>query len=434
LVVFGYMDNIDLIFISQSEIVNYDLYGKLPLERLEAYKNLIYPRMVYYKGAFRSHYDIINHMRAGEFWTQATPQSRRKLLSIWNLPGFVGPHIANYLKEFNINTHIVNNFDAELDILAEVYEHCTPKPLVAISTTFHLNYAEITRMIKALQRKFPQGLSIVLGGAFVNGAMYKNDPGPLSAVMKRLGIDFAVHSFNSEVDLRDLLLARKTNKPYASVNNLIYRMGSNGETSFGSTSLVWNNPLVKEVPDHWDELDMPFLNHTIQIRTASGCPFSCSFCSYPETAGGHFASPIEMAEKQIQSVLRRPNINKIIFLDDTFNVPLRRFKDLCRMFCKYNFEWFSFLRVQYVDEEVVQLMKDSGCRGVYLGVESANDQVLKNMNKRASRAEFERGIKLLNKYDISMMVAFVVGFPGETEQTIRDNQDFVESNNIQFTR
>jgi anaerobic magnesium-protoporphyrin IX monomethyl ester cyclase len=54
------------------------------------------------------------------------------------------------------------------------------------------------------------------------------------------------------------------------------------------------------------------------------------------------------------------------------------------------------------------------------------------MNKRATRQEFERGIKLLNKYDITMMVAFVVGFPGETEKTIADNKDFVESNGIQF--
>lgn len=424
-------NNVDLIFISQSEVVNYDGYAKLPIERLDLYKDLIYPRMVYFKGGFRSHYDIINYLRMGQFWTQATPQSRQKLFSIWNLPGFVGPHIANYLKEFNINTHVINNFDAEGDILYDVYEKSDPKPIVAISTTFHLNYAEITRLTKLLRARYPD-MSIVLGGAFINTEMYKDDPKPLSKAMKRLGIDYAVHSFNSEVDLKDLILAHKRKEPLGTVNNLVYRVRTNGQTTFRTTKKVWNNPLINNLPDYWEQLDMPFLNHTIQIRTASGCPFNCAFCSYPETAGGHFAMPVATAERQIQSILRRPNINKIIFLDDTFNVPLGRFKDLCHMFCKYNFEWFSFLRVQFVDEEVVKLMKDSGCRGVYLGVESANDQVLKNMNKRATRADFERGIALLKKYDITMMVALVVGFPGESEETIKDNIEFIERNGIQF--
>ena len=424
-------NKIDLIFISQSEIVDYGGYAKLPIERVDMYKNLIYPRMVYFKEGFRSHCDMINYLRTGQFWDQAPVQSRSKLLSIWNLPGFVGPHIANYLKAFGINTYIINNFDAQWHILFDVYEQCDPKPIVAISTTFHLNYAEIARLTKHLRARYPD-MSICLGGAFINGQMYQDNPQPLTQAMQKLGIDYAVHSFNSEVDLKDLILAHQRKESLASVHNLVYRAQTHDQETFRVTQKVWNNPLINNLPNYWAGLDMPFLNHTIQIRTASGCPFDCAFCSYPETAGGHFAMPIEMVEEQIRSIVRLPNINKIIFLDDTFNVPLGRFKDLCRMFCKYDFEWFSFLRVQYADEEVVGLMKDSGCRGVYLGVESANDQVLGNMNKRSRRADFEKGIALLNKHDITMMVAFVVGFPGESEQTIRDNKEFVESNGIQF--
>jgi len=424
-------NNIDLIFISQSEVVDYSGYAKLPLERLDMYKNLIYPRMVYFKGGFRSHCDMINYLRTGQFWHQAPLPSRRKLLSVWNLPGFVGPHIANYLKAFGINTHIINNFDAEWDILYGVYEQCDPKPIVAISTTFHLNYAEIARLTKHLRGRYPE-MAIVLGGAFINGQMYQDNPEPLSQAMKKLEIDYAVHSFNSEVDLKDLILAYKRKESPESVHNLVYRVKTNDQTAVRVTQKVWHDPLINGLPNYWERLDMPFLNHTIQIRTASGCPFNCAFCSYPETAGGHFAMPVEMVERQIQSLSRLPHINKIIFLDDTFNVPLERFKDLCRMFCKYDFEWFSFLRVQYVDEEVVGLMKDSGCRGVYLGVESANDRVLGNMNKRSKRADFERGIALLNKHGITMMVAFVIGFPGESQETIRENKEFIEKNGIQF--
>jgi p-methyltransferase len=58
--------------------------------------------------------------------------------------------------------------------------------------------------------------------------------------------------------------------------------------------------------------------------------------------------------------------------------------------------------------------------------------VLKNMNKRATKAQFARGVELLNKYDIDYLAAFVLGFPGEDEGTIQENIDFIENNGVRF--
>jgi p-methyltransferase len=113
-------------------------------------------------------------------------------------------------------------------------------------------------------------------------------------------------------------------------------------------------------------------------------------------------------------------------------VPKERFKKICTHLAKMNVAWYSFLRVQFVDEETVKLMKDSGCAMVYLGIESANDAILSNMNKKATRCEFERGVRLLKKHDIPMLAGFVIGFPGETEQTARENIDFIENNGVDF--
>jgi len=125
-------------------------------------------------------------------------------------------------------------------------------------------------------------------------------------------------------------------------------------------------------------------------------------------------------------------IDRIIFIDDTFNVPPHRFRELIKIFAEYPFEWFSFLRVQYTTEEDIKMMKQSGCAGVYLGIESASDTVLKNMNKRATSKQFAEGVRLLNKYDIPYLAAFVLGFPGETEGTIRENVDFIRDNGVRF--
>jgi len=77
-------------------------------------------------------------------------------------------------------------------------------------------------------------------------------------------------------------------------------------------------------------------------------------------------------------------------------------------------------------------MKDSGCLGVYAGVESGNDIILKNMAKKATRADFKKGIGFLRKEGIMVLAAFVLGFPGETEETLADNISFIKDTGIDF--
>ena len=426
------MHDYDLILIGQSEIVNYDEYSKLPLDRLPLYTNLVYPRMVYYKNGFRSHIDIINKLQSGIFWNEANFSERRNLLSIWSLPGFSSIHLANYLLQFGIKTWITNNFDREWDVFREIYENCDSKPIVGISTTFHLNFVEVRRITRRLKEIYPN-ICIVLGGAFVNDNMERKRPNALAKALKKYDIDFAVHSFNSETDLKELILWRNYDKKnLESINNLMYRTQENGKEVCRQTKSLWNNPVLEDTPFLWDQLNLPFLNTTIQLRTSASCPFKCAFCSYPKTARAFKTMSVETVEKHIQCIKRLPNIDKIIFLDDTFNVPVDRFRQLCKMFAKYDFEWFSFLRVQYVDQETARVMKESGCRGVYLGVESANDGVLKNMNKKATRKAFVKGIGHLKQNDITTMAAFVLGFPGETKKSIRDNVEFIENTGVDF--
>jgi len=425
------MTDIDFIIISQSEVVNYEQYSKLPLDKLELYKHLIFPRMVYFKEGFHSHLDLINYYKNGIFYLDAGYSERKKLLNIWHLPGFSGIHLANYLLKYGIKTKVINFFDSEWDNFCEIYRSANRPPLVGISSTYYLSYSEVSRLAKKL-RKFDADIEIVLGGAFVNEQVLNNSLEVLRKPMLRQKINYALYAFNSEKDLKDLILCRRENGDLEKVNNLTYyKEGDFKEENFRVTNSNWNEAELNNSP-LWSDIDMPFLSNTIQLRTSSGCPFSCAFCSYPTTAGGFFLMDIENVEKNIKSVLRQKNLKNIIFIDDTFNVPPKRFKEMCRIFEKYSFEWFSFLRAQFVDDETAKLMKESGCKAVYLGVESSNDIVLKNMNKKATRKDFIRGIELLNKYEIDSLAAFVLGFPGETNETINENIEFIENTGIKF--
>ncbi len=101
---------------------------------------------------------------------------------------------------------------------------------------------------------------------------------------------------------------------------------------------------------------------------------------------------------------------------------------------QYGFKWNSYYRSDYGDEETIALMKEAGCEGVYLGVESGSDQVLKNMNKKVRRTHHIEAIPLLKDAGIITHTNFIVGFPGETHDTVNETLDLINTVEPDFFR
>ncbi|MBC7952321.1 MAG: radical SAM protein [Rhodospirillaceae bacterium] len=417
----------DLILVCQSNVMNVEETSNWPLDRLETFDTLVYPRLVYHGDRFVTHLDLINQAIGRKSYDASSFAERRGLMNIWHLPSMSGVHLANFLLGHGISVKLINNLDSEWDLFEAAYSACSQPPLVGISSTFYLGAKQVGRIAKRLLKLDP-AMEIVVGGAWANSVADSEGMGRVETVMRKYGISHLLHAFNPEADLCELIKARKGTRDFSAINNLCTMDGS----QFVANSVKWNEPLLDEAPALWDRLDLPFVNRTLQIRTASGCPFSCAFCSYPTTARGWKTLDVDAVRAHLNAVKRIPGIEQLIFIDDTFNVPQQRFKELLKVFREYDFEWFSFLRVQYVDEEIVGLMKKSGCAGVYLGIESASDKILQNMNKKATKADFARGLALLDKYGIPSLSAFVLGFPGETEETLEENMRFIEENPVPF--
>jgi p-methyltransferase len=129
-------------------------------------------------------------------------------------------------------------------------------------------------------------------------------------------------------------------------------------------------------------------------------------------------------------------VQNVVFIDDTFNVPLPRFKEICRLMIRknYNFNWFSYFRCSNSDEEAIDLMAQSGCKGVFLGIESGSPHILKLMTKAATIEKYADGMKLLRQRDILTFGSFIVGFPGETDETLKETSDFIKENKPDYWR
>jgi histone acetyltransferase (RNA polymerase elongator complex component) len=79
-------------------------------------------------------------------------------------------------------------------------------------------------------------------------------------------------------------------------------------------------------------------------------------------------------------------------------------------------------------------MKESGCEGVFLGIESGSDRMLKNMNKSVTVEQYLSGIQLLKEYEILVYGSFIIGFPGETDETVQDTIRFIKTGGLDFYR
>jgi len=300
---------------------------------------------------------------------------------------------------------------------------------VAVTTTFYVSISPIIEIIQFI-KQHNSSVKIIVGGPFIHGQTYINDEDTIQYIFQSLGADFYIVSMEGEYALSRIVEEVKGNGDYNSIDNIYYY--DNGE--YTETKASKEDNKLEENFINWSLFKE--LGELVYLRTSKSCPFSCAFCGFPQRAGKYRYTDIEIVEKMLDEIEKLGTVTSIHFIDDTFNVPDERFKEILRMMIrkKYSFKWSSFFRCQFADDESVRLMKESGCEGVFLGIESGSDKILENMNKKVKKADFMRGTNLLHKYDITFLENFIVGFPGETDETAKETFDFIKQTQPPFYR
>jgi len=323
----------------------------------------------------------------------------------------------------------INLFQFEKDELAEYLES---DPLcVAITTTFYLLNVPVNEMVKFIREKNPR-TRIIVGGPLIANHLRNYLEDDLTVALEDIAADIYVNESQGEHTLTRIIETLKNGRDLSAVPNIIYREDGKLRTM---PKLAEVNSLDENFIN-WQTFGDEHLGPTVQTRTARSCAFSCSFCNYPERAGKLTLASLETIEKELDSLKRLGYIKNLVFIDDTFNVPLPRFKDICRLMIEkdYQFNWFSYFRCSNSDEEAIELLARSGCKGVFLGIESGSPTILKNMNKAATVEKYARGMELLRQYGVLTFASFIMGFPGETEDTFRESVDFIQATRPDYYR
>ncbi len=268
-------------------------------------------------------------------------------------------------------------------------------------------------LIQKLKQDYPDKI-IFVGGPSASSLYYEilhNFP----------FIDYCVVG-EGEFSIKNLIEWIDSGTNYLStLSNQVY-YNDNGKIISGQLNLR-----TKTIPElNYKAIELKGYNR-FECITSRGCPFKCDFCSVNNITGKIFK------KKEIQKIIAEVNslnklngnFNRIHFLDDNFGLNKKRLNNLIEKL-HVNFphlKWSAYFRVDDLTPAYIDYLESNGCYGLFLGIESGNDQKLKNLRKAQSTSELKKIIEYGTK-KLNLTLSFIWGFPDETYDEFIDTVNF----------
>ena len=164
-------------------------------------------------------------------------------------------------------------------------------------------------------------------------------------------------------------------------------------------------------------------NHVTTMQTSRGCPYPCSFyCAYPLVQGKTWrARSPESVLAEIGDIVRNHGIGKILFRDATFTLDKERVRIICEKIVRtgYSIRWWCETRVDRLDYALMKSMKEAGCCGMNVGVETGDEDVMRSHAKIGLTLEKLKGIsRAAGELGLELHFLLMIGLPHETRESI----------------
>jgi len=163
------------------------------------------------------------------------------------------------------------------------------------------------------------------------------------------------------------------------------------------------------------------------ILTSRGCPFDCIFC-YNMAGRAYRTRSAENVLEELRMLKKEYGFQAFSIYDDNFTVDKERLRAICEGIIneKMNMSWRCYSRVNTLDENLLRLMKKSGCFEIAFGVESGCQKSLDLMRKRIKVDDSRNIIRLCKRVGIASKAFMMIGFPWETKDDIYETISFIE--------
>ena len=291
---------------------------------------------------------------------------------------------------------------------------------------FTNQFGLIKRVVDALKSAFAF-IPIILGGACATTLP--------KTVMKKMQVDYILRgeSDKSIVELVSNIVEGSTKK-MNEVDGLGYRNGSdiiiNKKKYFESSinSLPWP---ARELLDHKSYMDSDV---AMPVITSRGCPGRCAFCCVQLSAGLKWRprDPYDVVD-EIEDLVSKWGYRTISIFDDAANVNTERLIKICQEIVNRNINvritFPGSLILRFVTKELLFWMKQAGTVALSLPIEHANTYMRNQVIKKGLKDEqIDRVLFWCRELHILTVAHFVIGMPGETEDSLKEIVQYVKDN------
>ena len=192
-----------------------------------------------------------------------------------------------------------------------------------------------------------------------------------------------------------------------------------------------NAPVVADL----DQVPLPAFDLDLRIKERGGihleigrgCPFACTFCSTNDFFRRNFRlkSPPKMID-EISSLKKEYGLNYFSLIHDMYTIDRKKVVAFCKAILDSGekFTWGCSARTDCIDDDLIALMAEAGCTGIFFGIETGSARLQHVINKKLDLAEAVKRIECADRHGIQTTVALIVGFPEETRDDLRDTVHF----------
>jgi radical SAM superfamily enzyme YgiQ (UPF0313 family) len=165
-------------------------------------------------------------------------------------------------------------------------------------------------------------------------------------------------------------------------------------------------------------------NRTLAYHSSMGCPFTCSFCAVVPIFEARWKARTALQVYQdVKDIQEKWGADSIEFHDNNFFVSEKRVIEFSNLIKNDNIVWWGEGRIDTINkykDETLSLMRESGCKMIFFGAETGNDEILKQMDKGGTQtgAQIREFAARMARFDIIPEYSFVLGLPAETPEKV----------------
>lgn len=329
-------------------------------------------------------------------------------------------YVSSFLKNSNVANVFTLNLNhiegEEFDILSY---YITEKSIDILGVGgLSGEYHDLARMARYARMIKPE-LSIVIGG----GIMTADPEATMRAIPQ---VDFGIVG-EGEVSVTELVEALTMGvSSFDQISGLIYRSGDGfintarrkelidldclpfpDYEGFNYGDYLRNNPDLSDEGKKYSQ---------VSVVGGRSCKYNCTFCFHP-SGTTYRQRTLDSIFSEIDYLVAHYDISYIALREELFATDNQRVEEFCSRIQSYDVDWSIQLRIDNVNQKLVDTLKETRCRYVFVGVESASDRILHSMRKGITLAQIETALEMLKEAGLNSRSGVIFGDAAETYET-----------------